>query len=248
MNQLSAPLDGHWRRLPWVAGVAFLFWGVVAYAFSLMLGHMAAVPDAIEPIDAQLIEEPATPKLAPVPKNPPPPPVREAKPVPPAPPRPSAQPVRDVPSRPAPTVETPASSTPVSLPGASLPSQNGVSREGLPVFETRPSSPPAPSGGSAPTTPTTTPPQFGAAYLNNPPPPYPLPARRMGLEGTVVCKVLVSREGKALEMEIAQSSGHEILDRAASEAIKNWRFVPARRGETAVDEWVLVPFAFRIKK
>ncbi len=68
------------------------------------------------------------------------------------------------------------------------------------------------------------------------------------MEGTVMLKVLVGRKGNVLEMEVAQSSNYELLDRAASEAVKSWRFVPARRGDSAVDEWVQVPVAFHLKK
>jgi len=88
----------------------------------------------------------------------------------------------------------------------------------------------------------------GAAYLSNPKPAYPALGKRMGLEGTVRLKVLISREGSALQIEIAQSSGHEILDKAAIEAVRNWRFTPAHRGDSPVDEWVQVPVAFRLKK
>jgi len=70
----------------------------------------------------------------------------------------------------------------------------------------------------------------------------------MGLEGTVRLKVLISREGSALKIEIAQSSGHEILDKAAAEAVRNWRFIPAHQGDSPVDEWVQVPVVFRLKK
>jgi protein TonB len=70
----------------------------------------------------------------------------------------------------------------------------------------------------------------------------------MGMEGTVLVKVLVSREGKVLQLSIAHSSGYEPLDTAAKEAVQNWRFVPARRGDSAVDEWVQVPLAFHLKK
>jgi protein TonB len=112
-----------------------------------------------------------------------------------------------------------------------------------PGFETHARISPEVSEGSI------TPPQFGgAAYLSNPKPVYPALAKRMGLEGKVRLKVLVSREGSALKIEIAQSSGHEILDKAAAEAVKNWRFTPARQGDSPVDEWVLVPVAFRLKK
>jgi protein TonB len=91
-----------------------------------------------------------------------------------------------------------------------------------------------------------TPPQYGAAYLHNPKPAYPTVARRMRMEGMVMLKVLVSRGGDILKIEMAQSSGYEILDKAAAEAVKNWRFVPARKGDVSVDEWVQVPVAFHL--
>ena len=68
------------------------------------------------------------------------------------------------------------------------------------------------------------------------------------MEGTVILKVLVSREGRVLNIEIARSSGYELLDRAANDAVKSWRFVPARRGDSPIDEWVQVPVAFQLKK
>ncbi len=245
MPPQSARFDDPRHRLPWVMGTALLFWGALLYAFALLLGHMSAVPDVLAPIDAELIEERVLPKPAPHPMQPRPRPVRVANPVPPARTAPSpAQPVADTPSPPGRPVEAPASLTPVSLPEASLPSGNTASRDsGLPAFKTRPSMPPAPSTGSA-----ATPPMFGAAYLNNPRPVYPPAARKMGMEGTVMLKVLVGRKGNVLEMEVAQSSNYELLDRAASEAVKSWRFVPARRGDSAVDEWVQVPVAFHLKK
>ena len=247
MNNPSMPLDDPWRRLPWLAGIALLLWGGLIYGFALFLGHMSGAPDVSAPIDAELIEEHAAPKAAPVPAVPKQPrPVREARPVQPLRPRQSpAQPAREAPPSAGPPVETPASSTPVTLPEASLPSGNTLSRDaGLPAFATRSSMPPAPSTGE-----TLTPPQFGAAYLNNPRPAYPPLARKMGMEGLVMLKVLVSREGNvSFETEVGHSSGYELLDKAAKEAVKNWRFVPARRGESAVDEWVQVPMAFRLRK
>ena len=61
-------------------------------------------------------------------------------------------------------------------------------------------------------------------------------------------KVLVSRQGTALKIEVAHSSEYEILDKAAAEAVKNWRFVPARHGDSTVEEWVQVPVSFHLKR
>jgi protein TonB len=93
---------------------------------------------------------------------------------------------------------------------------------------------------------TITSPKFGVAYLNNPKPVYPAFARKMGMEGTVMLKVLVSPQGTALKIEVAHSSGHEILDKAAADAVRNWHFVPAKRGNSPIEEWVKVPVAFHL--
>jgi protein TonB len=89
-------------------------------------------------------------------------------------------------------------------------------------------------------------PEFLAAYLHNPKPPYPISARRNGESGTVRLKVLVTSEGAAGKVELERSSGFDALDQAALETVKRWRFVPARRGDEAVDRWVTVPIDFRL--
>jgi len=85
-----------------------------------------------------------------------------------------------------------------------------------------------------------------AAYLNNPSPTYPEVAQEKGWEGTVVLNVLVQADGKAGTVEIKTSSGKKILDQAAAQTVQRWVFVPARRGETAIEGWVEVPIDFRL--
>ena len=91
------------------------------------------------------------------------------------------------------------------------------------------------------------PPTFNAAYLRNPAPRYPLAARRAGEQGTVLLRVLVAPDGVPARVELEKTSGSAHLDSAALEAVKAWRFVPARRGADAVEAWVLVPIAFRLE-
>lgn len=95
--------------------------------------------------------------------------------------------------------------------------------------------------------PVTTPPAFNAAYLRNPPPRYPLAARRNSEEGTVLLRVLVTIDGSAARVELDRSSGSTSLDGAALEAVRNWRFVPARRGSQNIEDWVRVPVVFRLE-
>jgi TonB family protein len=85
-----------------------------------------------------------------------------------------------------------------------------------------------------------------ARYSDTPKPAYPESARRENREGRVLLRVLIDDQGKPKSVEINRSSGHDALDGAAAEAIKRWRFSPARAGETPVESWVSVPIDFRL--
>lgn len=85
-----------------------------------------------------------------------------------------------------------------------------------------------------------------AAYLKNPPPAYPRAALRRKQQGTVMIAVLVDTDGLPLRVSLDRSSGHEALDDAALEAVRKWKFVPARRGSELVEASVVVPVEFRI--
>ncbi len=90
------------------------------------------------------------------------------------------------------------------------------------------------------------PPRFGVAYLNNPAPDYPALSRRQGEEGRVLMKVLVSADGAAEEVQIEKSSGSDRLDNAAVNAVKRWRFVPAKRNNQPLRAEVFVPINFSL--
>jgi periplasmic protein TonB len=90
------------------------------------------------------------------------------------------------------------------------------------------------------------PPKFGVAYLNNPKPAYPPLSKRVGEEGRVLLRVLVSENGEPTEVQLEKTSGSERLDRAAIEAVRNWRFIPARKGNQALSAYVLVPVKFSL--
>lgn len=63
--------------------------------------------------------------------------------------------------------------------------------------------------------------------FRNLPPAYPTEAMRHHLEGTVRLVVHVSTEGVPILVELAGSSGHPSLDKAAVDAVGRWRFRPA---------------------
>lgn len=91
-------------------------------------------------------------------------------------------------------------------------------------------------------------PRFGAAYLNNPAPQYPPLCKRLGEQGKVMLRVLVSAEGLAKEVLVNASSGSKLLDKAALNAVKHWRFIPAKQGELSVTAWVQVPILFQLNQ
>lgn len=86
-----------------------------------------------------------------------------------------------------------------------------------------------------------------AAYLNNPAPKYPLRARQRHWEGRVLLRVYVSADGQAQQVVLQASSGHDILDESALEAVRKWRFVPAKRGDSPEASWVTIPIVFRLE-
>lgn len=80
---------------------------------------------------------------------------------------------------------------------------------------------------------------------NNSAPSYPRLARMRGEQGTVMVKVsLVARGMPAEKIELQSSSGSELLDRVALEAVRSWRF-PAFRGRERLE--IVFPFRFSLE-
>ena len=86
-----------------------------------------------------------------------------------------------------------------------------------------------------------------AAYLHNPKPHYPSIARSRHWEGLVLLRVHVTPDGHCGSLNVARSSGHDVLDDAAASAVRNWQFVPGKRGDTPIASWVTVPIEFSLR-
>lgn len=85
------------------------------------------------------------------------------------------------------------------------------------------------------------------AYGQNPTPPYPMVAKRLGMEGVVLLEVVVQADGRPGGVRIVRSSGHAPLDESAVSTVSGrWRFVPARRDGAAIESRVTVPIRFRL--
>jgi len=76
---------------------------------------------------------------------------------------------------------------------------------------------------------------------------YPDLARRAGVEGRVIVRVLVGPDGRARKYFI-ESSDHELLNQSALDAIKNYgMFTPAIQNGQAIICWVSIPITFRLR-
>jgi TonB family protein len=82
------------------------------------------------------------------------------------------------------------------------------------------------------------------SYRRLSPPEYPQSAKAQGLQGTTLLQVGVDEAGVVQTVNIVDSTGTDLLDRAASSAVERWTFNPATREGRAVPSQVLVPVQF----
>ena len=197
------------------------------------------------PVPATTEPPPAAPSPPPEAAEPPPPPEAVAPPpppeavAPPPPPEAVAPPppvTAAVPPKPRPAVRHPAHTVARAAPTP-------------PVTQAAPAVPAAPSAPqvaalSAPLIP----PRPLAAAAGNRAPAYPESARRRRESGRVMLRVAVSAEGRATEVAVAESSGSAVLDAAAADAVRSWRFVPATRGGLTVAGVADVPIRFNLSE
>lgn len=87
---------------------------------------------------------------------------------------------------------------------------------------------------------------FELGTAGNPAPDYPYRARQRGWEGRVVLRVTIDGRGRPVDIDIATSSGHGILDRAAHQTVAGWTFRPATRDGRPVAGEAIVPIVFRL--
>ena len=192
-------------------------------------------------MDVALIAAPAPPQAKPVPPAPPvvqpkpqPKPVKAKK----APVTPKKIPViRKPDSLPAPTPEP----APMAKPKEAAPSP-------APITPVPPRPAVAPVAPAQPKTETFTEANYRANYKSNPKPEYPRIARSRGWQGKVLLRVQVTADGHSADVSVLQSSGHELLDDAAIEAVRKWTFIPAKRGNTPVASTVTVPMQFKLNE
>src|SRR5690606_28436590 len=211
---------------------------------------LAEAPPAPTPPPAPPPRE--MPKADPEVVPPPPPPQPEPEPAPPPPPTPEPQPrPRPKPER-APPVKAPPTERSVTVPEeppvAQEPAPAPAPPQPAPPPVAAAPSPAPPAPAPAPTpAPPVAPPISDAAHLNNPAPVYPTRSRRLGEEGRVVLEVLILPNGRVGEIKVKQTSGYAALDEAALEAVRRWKFVPAKRGDEPIPYRYELPVIFSLR-
>ena len=91
-------------------------------------------------------------------------------------------------------------------------------------------------------------PSTSASHLSNPQPEYPMTSKRMGEEGQVMLRVLVSADGRAEQVDVLRSSGFDRLDESAKRAVRKWRFRPGTKNGEPQSMWFKQPINFSLNQ
>ena len=76
-------------------------------------------------------------------------------------------------------------------------------------------------------------------------PEYPEEEKKRGVSGTVVLSVEVNERGKVTGVVVvSNTTGSELCAKAAINAVRKCRFLPAQRGKTPVAAWTTCSFGF----
>lgn len=95
--------------------------------------------------------------------------------------------------------------------------------------------PPPPVGGRV------TPPEL----LSSVPPAYPLLAKKYKVEGDVTVQANIDASGNVVRMKVV--SGPVLLHQAAMDALRQWKYQPAKLNDQPVPMQIRVTIKFRIR-
>lgn len=79
-------------------------------------------------------------------------------------------------------------------------------------------------------------------------PSYPESARKKGVEGMVVLKIVVNEAGKVDRVDLAKSSGNAALDSSAIAAVNKFEFSPGEKDGRPVKVQMVIPVSFKLRK
>jgi protein TonB len=220
----------------------------VAGLYALLNGMQK--PEMPPTVPREIIAMLITPQAAPTPVQQPVPPTPQPV------PKVVEKPVPKVVEKPTPVVKKPSPPKPAPVPRPE-PTEKSISTPAPPPAvaaapaapepqaapaQVAPAAPPAPPAAPAP--PKTV---SGVEYIQPPQPDYPPIAKRMGEEGKVMLRVLVSDRGRPEKVDVQKSSGFARLDEAARQAAMRAMFKPHLEDGKPVAVYALIPINFSIQ-
>lgn len=87
-------------------------------------------------------------------------------------------------------------------------------------------------------------PNSDASELNNPKPPYPAISKKLREQGLVLLKACIGANGSLDSLDLKQGSGFSRLDQVALQTVKQWKFIPAKKGGTPIPMCYELPVKF----
>lgn len=228
----------HWQLFRHIGplGLVLLLHAAFFYALQSGLGQPPARAEPREIIATLIAAQPAQAPVSQAPQPKPEPPKPQVKPKPPVPvakPVPSPQPAPK-------SITAPAEPAPAAAPAATEAAATSANPSNA-TTATAAAGPAAPAAPVQPRTVTT-----GVEYLQAPRPEYPALSRRMGEEGTVMLRILISERGRAERADIHKSSGVPRLDEAARQAALRAVFKPYTENGRPVPVYAILPISFQL--
>jgi protein TonB len=91
-------------------------------------------------------------------------------------------------------------------------------------------------------------PATAVSYLEPPAPVYPVASKRLHEQGEVLLRVEIGADGRARQVLVSRSSGHQRLDNAALAAVRAARFKPYTENGVPLVVWSTVPIEFELEQ
>lgn len=128
----------------------------------------------------------------------------------------------------------------VPVPSASAPVAAAIETPPAPVAKPAPAAPAADPGPMRVD-------NLSTNLLSGTPPAYPMSSRHKHEQGTVVLRLVISEEGRVIDVSVSKSSGFSALDDAAVSSVKKWRWSRTIRDGRSISISGLVRIPFVLK-
>lgn len=235
----SEKMPRQWITAFFTSSVLYVAMAVAVTVIGVGSRHLGP---AERPVDVKFVEKVVKEPPPPPPPSPPPKPLEEAKPPPPA--VPKGMKVRKLEKPPPPKELLAPKEMPKEAPAEADPSQD----KGIAVWEPDAAELEGGVRTAAGKKEEITEQLEGVTRAqplkSNEPPPYPRSARNAGKTDSVVLKIRITTSGRVEDVQVVE--GEEPFVSAAVDAVKKWRYQPARYQGKPVSVYRVIKIAFKL--